>query len=711
MDCKAAELPSIEAGKLETAPLKAPRPRPSAVKAVLAALFIGLLWWSVYIKKVHLRVAFGYIGEHHHGHEEEPGYDANNPWKSITPSEELEWHPCYPGLSLNPQFQCARLTVPMDYSGQRCQLGGGDRYPKDEVHIALLLLPAQNDTGKSPMLINPGGPGGSGVGLAMFLAPSLQTIFGADQPVIGFDPRGIGLTTPRADCWAVPEPGGCEGCPDDIAKGFFHRQEWTNVNSAYGTIARDYALKHVDIGHKAVNDMCRDKTERDGRAGRRNILAHANTEHVARDMLSIVDAWDAHVNTQQPASNVMENTEKGKLVYWGFSYGTYLGATFARMFPGRVGRLLLDGVVDAELYETPMWRESLLDTDKVLHKFFEYCFEADSQCHLRRAGDKSPKDVEDRVLKILRDLEEHPVTFTNPQSFSPVILPAQLVRKLVFGALYSPIQNFPLLAMFLHHISERDTAMLWGMFPDMMQFCVLEGWLEAMFPGDAQRAVMCGDKDHPMNLTLGESKKELELMGNFSMFADIWVELMLQCNGWDIYSPHPAPQKRGWEGKEQIETSFPILFLSNTYDPVTPLKAAVKMAGKFKDAGLVEQKAEGHCTVSAVSRCTARRIRDYVVDGKVPPAPTVGGENGEGKWTTCEADERPWKSFKGVEHRASGGYSLSEELEEEVQILEAFQHVQNLLEAFTMWQRPDRREGWTLMRWAWASHVLPAKGE
>ena len=76
-------------------------------------------------------------------------------------------------------------------------------------------------------------------------------------------------------------------------------------------------------------------------------------------MLSIVDAWDRWVDAEAAAQGVSPPTSptKGKLVYWGFSYGTYLGIKFASMFPDRVGRLMLDGVVDADLYETPVWAE------------------------------------------------------------------------------------------------------------------------------------------------------------------------------------------------------------------------------------------------------------------------------------------------------------------------------------------------------------------
>jgi hypothetical protein len=133
-----------------------------------------------------------------------------------------------------------------------------------------------------------------------------------------------------------------------------------------------------------------------------------------------------------------------------------------------------------------------------------------------------------------------------------------------------------------------------------------------------------------------------------SQFADIWMSIMMQCNGWDISPPVVDPwttsSQDGPSGQTtQIDTANPILFLSNTYDPVTPLRAAVKMALKFKGAGLLEQLSQGHCTLATVSRCTAKVVREYVASGKMPPPPTgVDGKFLEGEWTRCGVDEVPW---------------------------------------------------------------------
>ena len=371
-----------------------------------------------------------------------------------------------------------------------------------KVHIALLLRPGKDGSTKSPMLINPGGPGGIGTLTALFLAGPIQAIFGSDQPVIGFDPRGIGYTTPLADCWATPPPYSCKDCAEDPSKGLQHRLEWIKQNAAYGFInSSSSSLKYLDAGHRAINKLC---TAKDTRLGSKSILGHASTSHVARDMLSIVDAWDRWVDAAAAAQGVNPPTSptKGKLVYWGFSYGTYLGIKFASMFPDRVGRLMLDGVVDAEYYESPIWAESLLDTDKILDLFSEFCVEkGEATCQLYRKGDKV-QDITKRVRDVMNRLEYgNPITFTHPEFFYPVIIQPTLFKAIIFQVMYSPGQMFPALSVMLNQLYLEHYEAFSYFFGDPGEMCVVPGALTHVL-NDAQRAIMCSDKRKPVIMFL-----------------------------------------------------------------------------------------------------------------------------------------------------------------------------------------------------------------
>ncbi|KAK4223394.1 hypothetical protein QBC38DRAFT_52525 [Podospora fimiseda] len=596
-------------------------------------------------------------------------YDPNNPWESIPSSPQLKWHPCYPSF-LPYNFLCARLSLPMTYTSSNSA---------SRVSIALLLLPGTNSS-KPPLLINPGGPGGSGNQLVLLVGKQIQDVFGEDQSILGFDPRGVGYSTPLADCWANKH--------EPASAGFMRRVEFETVQSAYGFMNdSDVSLKYLSSGQKAVNDLCRE--------GGKEVIKYVGTKYVARDMLGIIDAWD-----QSSVKFKGDKREKAKLHYWGFSYGTYLGMTFAKMFPDRVGRVVLDGVVDSDYYEKEIWKESLLDADEIWERFFEYCFGVEKDCAFWKEGEdtKGMKKRFERVLRELDDAEEGPITFTHPKWFYPVVLRKSYFRLIIFGTLKMPVLTWPALAEVLRILEERRYGDLSVMFGDRRLLCLLPGGnLPFNVVSDAQRAIMCGDKDegHRMNLTIPQIRDAFGKMAKTSQFTDIWLGLMLQCNGWDISKPYRLEYEveKQWiessNGRAQINTSFPILFMSTTLDPVTPLLAAVKMSLRFKDAGLIELEAEGHCTVgSAASLCVAKVVRDYVLHGKVPPPAEVNGKQYlDGKWTKCEADERPWKRVG----------SLSVRYKEDAALMDAFKKVQRGMAAVGQFE-PAIRNSMTVPR-------------
>jgi len=241
-----------------------------------------------------------------------------------------------------------------------------------KVHIAMILVPGIHTgavkASKSPLLVNPGGPGGSGFTMALSAGHAIQQLAGSpDQDIIGFDPRGIFLTTPRSDCYSFPPENLTSSSPspddEDYVQGAYHRFLWGESGKAIGFInSSDIALQQLDSRVRSIAKLCQTKDEL---YGDDSILKYVSTPNVARDMLSIVDAWDEWTSTlnegpaklDTPAQCKEDTSEpnaenktpydtdtKGKLVFWGFSYGTMLGATFASMFPDRVGRLILDGV-------------------------------------------------------------------------------------------------------------------------------------------------------------------------------------------------------------------------------------------------------------------------------------------------------------------------------------------------------------------------------
>lgn len=310
------------------------------VVSVALAFAVVILW-------NHVRLP-GYNGSRHDNQSTSHDNEKFTNWELIKPSEDLDWVPCFRGDYVE-QFYCSRLTVPLDYNRP---LHTSKSNPK--VHIALVLLPGRNhsETGtwsESPMLINPGGPGGEGTRMVLSRGKAIQTIAGSDRDVIGFDPRGIGATTPHADCFTKDGQG-------DVGS-LLRRDLWQMGSLAVGLAnTSSTATETIVLRGRGLTKLCSTQDEED------SILRYAGTPNVAQDMLSIVEAWDrwsskenswplkvgSLLELRERGEETTELSTRGKLVYWGFSYGTVLGATFATMFPDKVGRMLLDGVVDSD---------------------------------------------------------------------------------------------------------------------------------------------------------------------------------------------------------------------------------------------------------------------------------------------------------------------------------------------------------------------------
>jgi pimeloyl-ACP methyl ester carboxylesterase len=244
------------------------------------------------------------------------------------------------------------------------------------------------------------------------------------------------------------------------------------------------------------------------------------TEYTARDLLYIVDAWDAWrhgaespSNPQPGGSNPTSGSTRGKLVFWGFSYGSFLGTTFAALFPDRVGRLVLDGVVNAYENGNPFWQSSLRDTDKVLDRFFFECHEALSKCALYLPGD-SIADIRERYDSAATTLSESPLWYIDSHYHQPNVFTLANFRKTVFAGLYYPLSSFVDIAELVNCIFERDIfrlAIIIGSdgggntCPNSCQ-----AWMPPEYlPDDAGLACSCADKNEPVQCKLSVSFGEI----------------------------------------------------------------------------------------------------------------------------------------------------------------------------------------------------------
>lgn len=537
----------------------------------------------------------------------------------ISASEHLQFHKCFD------EFECAKLKLPLDYFN--------GTYPDHTVSIAITKLPAvvpvSDPRYGGPILINPGGPGGAGADFALAAGKALQQIVDSDDPpsiaspdakyfdIIGFDPRGIGSTKPVAECMQ-DRPSVWSWDLRESSEGL--------LGSSDAALGRLWSMTH------AFGASCKlAEQEHHGP----DIKQYMSTAFVARDMLEIterhaeyvakeVDQIAAKEAGKRPASHRTAYVPgESKLQYWGFSYGTYLGSTFASMFPNRVGRLILDGVVSENDYNHSLGNGSLVDAEKVLWSFYTFCFNAGpTQCRLA-AANSSVTDIEERVQKIVQSLYHDPLPIIWSECAD--VLTWSDMKMLIISSLYFPRIVFPFIAGILADIEAGGGYQL-GQLALAYHSLHVYSCPVADEPDKnplassivATISVLCGEGDDQSNLTKDEFIEYWQMLESVSpTVGAYWSTLRMRCAGWNIRANHR------FNGPFGANTSNPILFISNTADPVTPLRSGRYMSSLFPGSGLLISDHAGHCTLSTTDTCVWQHVKAYFQTGKIPALGTI----------------------------------------------------------------------------------------
>jgi len=170
------------------------------------------------------------------------------------------------------------------------------------------------------------------------------------------------------------------------------------------------------------------------------------------------------------------------------------------MFPSRVGRIILDGVVDYNGYLEPIWTNSIEDTDAVLSSFFTYCHQAGPRCQLYKAND-TVSDIQARFDIAMEKLKENPIEVVLEDTKTPLTITHSSIRGQLFLALYSPTAMFPAVATLVWLIYWDLTDLLsGGATPpsfDLKPLCAPPKSARN-YNSEAQIAIMCGDKTNPV---------------------------------------------------------------------------------------------------------------------------------------------------------------------------------------------------------------------
>lgn len=427
--------------------------------------------------------------------------------------------------------------------------------------------------------------------------------------LVAFDPRGIGYSRPIFNCF-----------PNAAS-----RDMWDLQSDRVLLKGSNYSFAETWSRQYATSDGC--STVHEDENGRDDLARFINATPVVADMIEIIErlgqwrertakSWlqspDGESSTRgKPAGDdyhidsILRRTEwtqgREKIQFWGFSYGTVIGATFAAMYPDRIHRFILDGVVDSEEFYKAGPMRSLLDTDKIWDRFFKYCFEAGpSRCKFH-LDNTSPEGIRQQFDELLERVRNFPIAVPAVGGFGPEIISYQDVVSRVFDAVYKPIDEFPLLdelltdlvvgngSQFAAYKNGRYTVSCPSTSCEDAEPYSGECDPYRSFNLDASRAVFCTDADS----IYGESPEVFketwnELSEHSELFSDLWILVRMGCVGWKL-----RPSWR-FRGKLQISVfitrssvnvnfwlmspgpfagkpSFPILWIGNSRDPVTPV--------------------------------------------------------------------------------------------------------------------------------------------
>lgn len=451
--------------------------------------------------------------------------------------QELAWDDCGDG------FECAKLAVPLDYA----------KPGAEQLAISVIRLPATDDRLGS-IVINPGGPGGSGIDYGraarLVLSPQVRARF----DVVGFDPRGVGESAP-VDCLS------------DAGLDAFLALDATPDTKA--------ELAALEAGSREFARGCQALSGR--------ILPHLGTANAARDL----DVLRAALGDD-------------RLTYLGKSYGTYLGAHYAELFPHRVRALVLDGGIDPALNRVQLNEGQAKGFSDAFKAYAEDCVAAPDCLLKSRTVDGAMAEL----AGLLRRTDGKPLRGDGREVTEALA---------TLGAL-TPLYDrgtWPLLSDALHEAANGDGGLLLRS-ADQLVGRADDGTYTNQT--EANMAINCADSPYPRTTAdfakaAAKSEREVPGFGAFIMWSS------LPCAFWPVPSTTPL-------GRLKASGAPPILVVGTTRDPATPYPWARSLAAQLESGVLVSFDGDGHTAYLNGSTCVDGLVDTYLLTGRAPTRDT-----------------------------------------------------------------------------------------
>ena len=450
--------------------------------------------------------------------------------------QKLDWRSC------RSSSQCALLRVPLDYAKPQGK----------SIEVSVLKATAEDkDSRIGSIVYDPGGPGVAGTDYV----ENPQNLFGAavlkHYDIIGLDPRGVGVSTPVTCLSDNQLDQTLTGDPDPDTPAEVRHSDALLQRFGRGCIAQS-------------GDLAR----------------HVSTVEVAKDL----DVLRAALG-------------ENKLTYFGASYGTAIGSTYADLFPKNVGRMVLDGALDP--------RSSTLEIDLGQAKGFETALRAyvgacisRGSCFLGSTVDEGTQ----RIRQFLDQVEKKPLPAGNGRELT--------VANASYGISY-PLylkSAWGVLDVALQKAFSGDGSILMKL---------ADGYLHRQANGtyddntfQAFYAINCLDHDDAIpSSQLARYDKEFDKAS--PTFGRSFLYSVSSCENWPVHT--------GMKGKRVHATgAAPILVIGTTRDPATPYKWARSLAEQLDNAVLIKRDGDGHTGYRQGSSCVDNAVEAYLVSGIVP---------------------------------------------------------------------------------------------
>lgn len=473
-------------------------------------------------------------------------------------SQKLVWGSC-DGVTLNEGegentddptvYQCARVSAPLDWDA-----------PSGE-SIELAVAVRRSGTANAPFLfVNPGGPGGAVVESLPYYAGSLlgkKVVRAYD--IVALDPRGVGQSTPvrcLSDSERDEKNAGGDGSSDtaDLAPD--------EIVAAAEQESADFAAG------------CERLTG--------ELYKHVDTVSAAKDF----DLVRALVGA--PALNLL-----------GYSYGTFLGATYAGLFPDKVGRFVLDGAVDPAVDVNEMSAMQMRGLDAAIQHWIDDC-QAGPRCPLG----KSHADGVSTLVSFIKALESQPMRTRDPQR----PLTSNLALSAIYGAMYDTSWYQTLTSAVGQAISNADGSALLEI-ADLLN----ERNDDGTYSGNSLDALVVVN-----NLDYGP-------VGTVDEWAEAASALEAELPIMGPYGGYPSAGLAAWPTAHAERAPItaagaaPIVVVGTTHDPATPYPMAQSLASQLSSGVLVSVEGWDHTSYKrGGNQCAVDAVEKYLVDGTVP---------------------------------------------------------------------------------------------